>query len=185
MLYRWVIWIFPVMVFSTDLSWKLVLDGDKNIQKAQIKLLKAQIVFLEDTALEKLQKKYQLKLKIDSKSGYNLIVIKPIRTESLQKILQVHMSRYFPDLLCIEDTVEKSKGNMLIDPKKTSLHKVRKKPEKVLGIGIEWIAILLLSILGLLVSFYNRYKIKLLKMQQKTMDIKQDEIEQEIKRLEK
>jgi len=182
---RWlIIWVFPVIIFSADTSWQFVIDGAESLQKAQVKQLKAKIVFIEDSALQKLQKKYHLDIKVKPVSGYYLVVVDPVKSKTLQEALQVHVARHFSDTLFILD--KKSQNTEKEQDKKIAktIDGRRKKSREFLGIGIEWLVLLLLSILGLTMSLYNRYRIRQLKTKQETMNQKQDEIEQEIEGLE-
>lgn len=50
-------------------------------------------------------------------------------------------------------------------------------------IGLQWIVLLLLAIIGLTLSVYNRRKLASLEKIQKELSIKQDQREDEIKKL--
>jgi hypothetical protein len=166
-----------VFLAAGEIDQKLIIDSEKDLQKAQIKLLKTKIIFLENEKMKKLQKKYNFKLEIEKISEYYLIVANPIRSKKLKEKLLVYGSKFYTDLFYINNRIEKK----II----SNIHRRQKKSflEKV-GIRYEWITILLLSIIGLILSFYNRKKIVNIQGIQKDMDQKQDKIEKEIEGLE-
>lgn len=180
------------MLFSKDISEKLIVSGDKNSTTTQMHLLKLKMVFIGNSYTRALQEKYKLNLEIETLDEYTMVVIKPIRSLAVKNELLLFLSPLFPNIFSIEDYKRE-----MTDPESMSKSKIMKTHDivphtntmmhqaKVLieEIGLEWTALLLLSIIGLTLSLNSRSKMASLENIQKDLSRKQEEIENEIKNL--
>jgi len=182
---RWlVLWSFPIVAFCAASVWQLVLYGDGDDRKAEVERLRAEILFLQNEQLHTLQEKHHLHIVRKKHADISLVTVEPLSDAALRQTLQLAVAPYYPEAFWI-----RKRDQVQHTPISPSLKKPEvKRPEpswtERLGIGIEWIAIFLLSVVGLLLSLYDRYKIKYIRKQQDQMDRRQEKIEEEIKGLE-
>ncbi len=184
---RWLILSCVALVaLGGEIDQKFVLDGDKDFQKAQIKLYQAKILFLENEQLSALQKTYQLTGELEHTLQYYLVVVTPVTSKVLKEKLAVYSTAHYKNALFIQRKhPSKSNSNIHIPqvPSKRSVPKTSSMLERI-GIGMEWIAIWLLSVVGLILSIYRRRTIAHLQDAQKEMSSKEEKIEKEIESLE-
>ena len=177
------------MLFSKDISEKLIVSGDENSTMAHAHLLKLKMAFIGNPQTRVLQEKYKLHLETETFNEYTMVVIKPIRSLALKNELLLYLSPLFPNIFSIEDHqresiriddietiqtyIAPSHGNKVIDQGKVLMQEI----------GVEWIALLLLSFSGLILSLNSRRKMENLGNIQEDLSRKQEEIEIEIKHL--
>lgn len=179
------------MLFSQDISEKLIVSGDKDNATTQMHLLKLKMVFIANPHTRALQEKYKLNLEIETLDAYTMVVIKPIESLAVKNELLLLLSPLFPNIFSIEDHKRETTGSVSINESKimpthtTPSHTNTMNKAKVLieEIGLEWSALLLLSIIGLTLSLNSRSKMANLENIQKDLSRKQAEIENEIKNL--
>ena len=184
---RWLIlWCVALVVQGGEIDLKLILDGDRDLQKAQIKLYQAKILFLENEPLQKLQQTYQLTVKLEHVQAYHLVVVAPIQSKILKEKLMIYGVPYYRRALFI-----KAKNAKVTIPKtNTSLSRSKEsaKGQKgfldSIGIGVEWIAIWFLSVLGLILSVRRRHTIANLRDVQNEISETEEKIKKEIQSLE-
>jgi len=181
------------MLFSKDISEKLIVSGDRNSTTAQVHLLKLKMVFIGNSQTRALQEKYKLNLEIETLDEYTMVVIKPIRSLAVKNELLLLLSPIFPNIFSIEDhkiemtgleSMKESKimKNQITPSHTNTMHQANSLIEKI-GIGLEWIALFFLSVIGLILSLSSRRKMTSLENIQKELSRKQEEIESEIKNL--
>lgn len=179
------------MLLSNDISEKLIVSGDKNSTVTQMYLLKLKMLFIGNSQTRALQEKYNLKLEIETLDVYTMVVIKPINSLALKNELLVFLSPLFPNIFSIEDHKKETIGpgsmkesiimkTQTAPPPNNTMHQVKTLVRKV---GLEWTALLLLSIIGLTLSLKSRRKMSSLENIQKDLIRKQEAIENEIKNL--
>lgn len=165
------------LLFAQKVSEKLILTNDKNSTSAQMHLLKLKMFFKENEEIQILQKTYALKLSIETLGEYNMLIIKPISEVKVKNALFLLLKPLFPDMFAIEE-----KPN--IQQNITNNDSFTAKVEgMVKEIGMQWVALLILSMLGLILSIVNRRKMSTLEIIQKDLSKRQDELENEIKSL--
>ena len=179
------------LLCSQDISEKIVVSGDKNNTTIQMQLLKLKTVFMENSQSRVLQEKHKLHFEIETLGEYKMLVIKPIISLTLKNELLLFLRPYFPDIFSIEDNKREMTVPQSMEESKilrthataavsTSIHKTYFWIEEI---GLQWIALLLLSIIGLTLSLNSRGKMANLENIQKELSQKQEEIENEIKNL--
>jgi len=189
---RLLIWIFCTMTLlfaeytaSQHLSEKLIVHHSKNEINAQDELLKLKVYFIENAITRTLEEKYNLQLDIEMLGGYHMVVIKPIHSLELRNELLIILTPVFKDIFFIDykestpSIINKHKVSQVLLPregKKTVLSFIDE-------IGLQWLALLLLSLVGLLLSIASRRKIIHLGNKQQDLKKKQTHIETEIKKL--
>lgn len=176
------------MLFSKDISEKLIVSGDKNSTVTQMHLLKLKMYFMENAQTRALQEQYKLNLEMETLGDYTMVVIKPIKSLAVKNELLLFLSPLFPDIFSIEDNKREMKlPNSLnvseTDTLSTDTNIMQQAEVLVKEIGLQWIALLLLSIIGLTLSLKSRRKMASLESIQKDLSRKQEQIENEIKNL--
>ena len=179
------------MLFSEAILGKLIIGGDNDLLQTQANLMKLKISFTEDPELMELQEKYKLKLEIEALGDYTIVTIKPVETSALKYELLSLLKPMFHDIFFIaEKKTEMKSPNSdkesasMMNP--VSPVKVTRSPSYQFlleDVGLQWLALLLLAIVGLTLSIYNRRKLANLEKTQKELSRKQDQIEDEIKKL--
>ncbi len=179
------------MLFSKDISQKLIVSSDKNSTTIQMHLLKLKMVFIGNPQTRALQEKYKLNIEIETLDEYKMVVIKPIKSLAVKNELLLFLSPFFPNIFSIEDHKRETTGpesmnqskiikNDITPPNANIMHQAKILIEEI---GVEWIALLFLSIIGLTLSLNSRRKMASLENIQKELSRKQEEIEKEIKNL--
>jgi len=169
---------------------KLIVSSNKDKSIAQEELLKLKVYLLENSATRMLQEKYQLDVNMEHYSNYNAVVISPIHSLTLRNALLVLLSPMFPDIFYIDEKevpVSRKKATVsthsVKHPISTTHVEKKNKGAWVNEIGLQWLAIWILAVVGLFLSVRSRRKIAHLNKNQKEMNVNQTKIENEIKAL--
>lgn len=180
------------MLLSKEISEKLIVTSEKNSTTTQMHFLKLKMLFIGNSQTRALQERYKLNLEIETLDAYTMVVIKPIRSLALKNELLLFLSPLFPNIISIEDhkmeTIDLESMNESkimkthTSPPRTDTMKHRAKV-LIEEVGLEWIALLLLSIIGLILSLKSRSKMVNLENIQKELSRKQEKIENEIENL--
>jgi len=165
------------LLFSEAMHEKLIISGDNDIVNAQADLLKLKDYFIKNPDIRLLQEKHKLTLEIEVLGDYVLVVVKPVETETLKSELLTLLKPLFPEIFSIKFQEMKCP----VSPVK--VEKSKYYQFLVEEVGLQWLALLLLAIIGLTLSIHNRKKLGSLEKIQKEFSIKQDQIEDEIKKL--
>ena len=189
-----IVMLFSVtLLFSESMHEKLIISGNNDIVNAQADLLKLKDYFTANPEISLLQKKHKLTLETEVLGDYVLVVINPIETEALKSKLLTLLKQLFPELFSIKyqeikcpDVETDAKINVESIKKPVLPIRVEKNQYYqflVEDVGLQWLALLLLATIGLTLSIRNRRKLTNLEKTQKELSIKQDQIEDEIKKL--
>lgn len=176
------------MLFSNNISEKLIVSGDKNSTTTQMHLLKLKMYFMQNAHTRALQEQYKLSLEMETLGDYTMVVIKPIKSLAVKNELLLLLSPLFPDIFSIEDN-KKSMQNpnslhtIKTDAPSIDTNIIHQAEGLIEEIGLQWIALLLLSIIGLTLSLNSRRKMASLESTQQDLSRKQEQIEKEIKNL--
>ncbi|SFV68807.1 hypothetical protein MNB_SV-13-696 [hydrothermal vent metagenome] len=139
----------------------------------------------DNEILRTLQEKHHLTIKMERLGDYNVTVISPIESISVRNTLFIILSPVFEDIFYVEQALKVPHG-ISKKEKNISVLKV-KHEEKILwmyyGIGLQWIALLLLSGIGLILSIKSRKRIALLIESQNDLQMEQHKMEKDIKAL--
>ena len=193
---QWLIWMLCsiTLLYSgnikTDIfSEKLIVSSTKQEKFSQDNLLKLKVYFIENPRIKELQSTYNLQFAIEKLGSYNVTTIKPIESLSLRNELLILLAPMFKDVYFIDYTPEIQKVvkaditqvNQKVHVVKTAIEK--KENSLIDEIGLQWVALLLLSIIGLVLSLLSRRKIAKLNETQKDLEVEQKKIEREIRNL--
>jgi len=193
---QWLIWMLCsiTLLYSgnikTDIfSEKLIVSSTKQEKLSQDNLLKLKVYFIENPRIKELQLTYNLQFAIEKLGSYNVTTIKPIESLSLRNELLILLAPMFKDVYFIDYTPEIQKVvkaditqvNQKVHVVKTAIEK--KENSLIDEIGLQWVALLLLSIIGLVLSLLSRRKIAKLNETQKDLEVEQKKIEREIRNL--
>jgi hypothetical protein len=169
---------------------KLIVSSSKDEAVIEENLLKLKVYLLENPSTRMLQEKYALDVKMEHFAQYNAVVISPIDSLDLRNALLVLLSPVFPDIFYIEETkVSTSKKDKLaksptvIQPRPTRHTSNKTEENWVNEIGLQWLAIWLLAVVGLVLSIRSRRKMAHLNKTQTEIKANQTKIEKEIKAL--
>ena len=181
------------LLFSEGIHEKLIISGDNDIVNAQADLLKLKGYFTANPEIRLLQEKYKLTLEMEILGDHMLVVLKPVETEALKSKLMTLLKPLFPELFSIKyqemkcpDEETGAKINVESMNKPVLPVKVEKNQfyQFLLeDVGLQWLALLLLAIVGLTLSIHNRSKLANLEKTQQDLSLKQDKIEDELKKL--
>ncbi len=173
------------LLLSEGISQKLIVYTDENGKNAQESLLKLKVYFIENENIRVLNESNDFKVELETLGKYTMVVVKPVVSLLVKNTLLLELAPVFPDVFALEDrtqyqTDNSSQGVMPVKNDNLKINTIR----TVIGtIGLQWIALLLLSTVGLLLSILRRKKLLMLDENQKSLDIDQQEIENEIKNL--
>lgn len=193
---QWLVWILCSMTLlysgsnkTKTFSEKLIVSVSKEEKFSQESLLKLKVYFIENPRIGELREKYNLELKIERWGEYSATTIKPIESLSLRNELLILLSPIFKDIFFInyKPKIKKVLQEKLAKPtQKVDLIKKRKKKKVkslISEIGLQWLVLLLLSVIGLVSSLLSRKKMLKLDETQEDLKGKQKKIETEIKNL--
>ena len=189
---RLLIWMFCAMTLlfsdtmpSKQFAEKLIVYYDTNEAQAKAELLKLKVYFIENESIRTLQEQHHLVMEIDTLDGYYMVTLKPVVSLDVRNELLIILKPLFKDIFFI--AYETHTPSMTKNPKssKTVIPIEKQKTETSLidEIGLQWLALLLLSLVGLLLSIASRKKIIHLGKNQKDLKEKQTYIEREIQKL--
>jgi hypothetical protein len=132
--------------------------------------------------IKALRKKYHLNIQREHIGDYNVTVIKPIHSITLRNTLFVILSPMFKDIFYVEEQGLQSPPSAQERQKSLSQDKFS-LDWMYYGIGLQWIALLFLSLVGLVLSLRSRRKISELIAHQQALEKEQQRMEKDIKSL--
>lgn len=175
---------------TPDIRQKLIVSSTKHQSVAEEDLLKLKIYATENSNIATLQEKYNLTFSIEHFSNYSSVIISPIKNKNVRNELLVVLSPIFPNMFYVNAAKALASVQTKHVAPKSTLHNIflhksqaQKKKSFLEGIGLQWLAIWLLAVGGLLLSIGNRRRMKYMTKKQKEMNMTQEEIAQEIKQL--
>lgn len=173
------------LLMSDGMSQKLIVYTDKNGINAQESLLKLKVYFIENPNIRALNEVNDLKVELERLGAYTMVVVKPVVSLSVKNTLLMELAPIFPDVFALEDRTQHQTDNNAAAFMPVKNHDVKTNSVKTFieSMGLQWIALLLLAAVGLLFSILRRKGLLLLDENQKTLNIDQKEIENEIKNL--
>jgi len=172
-------------------SEKMIVSSSKIDKIAEEDLLKLKVYFIENTATRILQEKYNLELKMEILDEYKVVVIKPIESTVLRNELLILLSPVFKDVFYITYHREENQikptpivNIKYIEKETREIEELKKSKNFLLDeVGLQWLALWVLSIVGLFLSIKSRRKVAALDKTQQSLKNKQEKIEIEIKKL--
>jgi len=176
-------------VFSQEIHQELIIGSYSDIQQAKSQLEKLNIYLIENSALDTLKKKYGLQTQIRRIGPYEVVSIEPIDSLALKNRLLIRLDPFFPDIFAINSklpiSMQKPKGYQ-VDHKSYTTSAVTELSKKDIidQMGLQWFAILMLSLTGLVLSVFRRNKVHYVQKIQKLLGVQQEQIEKEIKQME-
>jgi len=169
---------------------KLIVSSHKDASAAQENLLKLKVYLLENNTTRLLEDTYQFNIKMEHYAHYNAVVISPINTLQERNALLVLLSPVFPDIFYIDEKKvsakikDTSSESHMTKSTSSVTHRQKRDEETWLNeIGLQWLAIWILAVIGLILSIRSRRKMAHLNKRQKAMNVDQTKIEKEIKAL--
>ena len=183
--------LFSTEMASGKISEKMIVSSSKFDKIAAEDLLKLKVYFIENTATRALQEKHDLEIKMETLETYKTVTIQPIDSLELRNELLILLAPLFQDIFYIEYKKEAPSPvpEPMVSPQDVSVevpgaNKLKKEKSFLMDeVGLQWLALWILSIIGLFLSIRNRRKMALLNKKQTTLKTEQANIETEIKKL--
>ena len=166
-------------LLSEGMSQKLIVSTDKHRKIAQDNLLKLKVYFIENPKIRALNEGNHFILELETLGAYNMVVVKPIKSMSVKNTLLMEIHPLFPDIFAIEDKTRHQSPEVFISDTNSNvvISSVRSFMETI---GLQWVAIFILSTVGLILSISRRKKLFVLEEKQKKLYTDQQNIEEEI-----
>jgi len=176
---------------SEDFFEKMVVRIGMNADTEQEKLLELKMYFIENPTLRAYQDSFHLQPSIERVDDYYLLVMKPIPTLEVRNTLLLLMSREYPNSVFIKYPKVATIQNINIQhPVSNRLKSKEHAPatkRDVLHVvntyNLQWIAIWMLAVIGLVLSLLNRRNLSKLTETQRDISTDQKKIESEITQL--
>jgi hypothetical protein len=128
----------------------------------------------EDETMHSLQEKYDFHIKIQRLGDYNVTVITPLKSIALRNTLFIMLSPLYKDIFYIKVTDRENTYPLVEEDSVGWIY---------YGIGLQWIVLCILSLVGLILSIQSRIKIGQLMKSQDKLQKEQKKMEEEIKSL--
>jgi hypothetical protein len=163
------------LLFAKDIdegriSQKLIIGSSNTAQELE----EVKHFCANNSVISMLQETHQFSIKLEPLGEYNVTVIEPLLSIDLRNTLFIILSRVFDNVFYMEVV---SKEDL-------------KRPQRgestwwvYYGIGLQWLVLLLLSLIGLLLSIRSRRKLAQLMQSQQQLQAEQRKMEHEIKGL--
>ncbi len=168
------------LLFSENLHQKLIVKGERDSTHVVEDLAELKAFFQMSSEAKALQEKYHLTLTLEQFGAYRVVVIKPISQSLLKQRLQELFTARGSEIFFVRDR------SVIPKEKQASIALDTPPPIEqswIHIIGLQWSALLLLSLVGLLLSLYNRRTLKGIKQAQVTLGEEQQKMEKQIKNL--
>ncbi len=149
---------------------KLIITSSKSEKSLQ----DLKMYCLENRTIRTLQKKHHFRLLLEKFGEERILVIKPIKSRDVRNTLLILLSSKFENIFYLkyeEKVLHKSVVKNNIEIKKSSWITI---------IELQWLALFLLSIIGLILSIYSRKNIAKLGESQVNLKQEQKKIETDI-----
>jgi cell division protein FtsL len=119
------------------------------------------------------------------------VTIKPVETSALKHELFSLLKPLFPDVFFIAEkktemkspNSDRESASMMTPSSSVKVLSSAAYAFLVEEVGLQWLALLLLAVIGLTLSVHNRRKLATLEKTQQDLSLKQERIEDEIKQL--
>jgi len=181
--------IFSMICLSAQSTYQeLIIAGHSDIYEAKLQLKELNKYIKNNSELLKIKKKYQLHGQIRQLGEYHVVTLGPIDTLSLRNRLLLLLHPSFPETFYIN---KKASSIKLVNKDaqkhpKGPLGKIERKERDIIdAMGLQWFAILMLSLMGLILSVYRRNRVRYLQKIQKILGKKQNKMETKIREMER
>lgn len=173
------------LLLADSMHQKLIVYSDKSAKNAQANLSKLKVYFIENPNIRMLNEANDFKLGLETLGSYTMVVVKPIMSRHVKNRLLLELTPVFPDIFVLDDTSADTIDHHPSMSTSQQNHSMREERSKTLieTVGLQWLALLILSLLGLVLSVLKRRKLLSLGERQKKLDMDQQKIEKEIHNL--
>jgi hypothetical protein len=185
---------FTTMLFPQISDQKMIVSIDEKAVSAASTLDELETFFEQNLEAKVLKKEENLMLTTEHLEHYFLTVVKPIKTIALKNHLKTLLKTKYLDAFFVQNThkdMEKIASTVLIEKTKEKIdNKMLSKREKSKDITVEdlfnivnksiskeWLALLILAIVGLLLVYRSTRQITKIKKLQETLEIYQEKVE--------
>lgn len=173
------------LLLADSMNEKLVVFSDKDRKNSQENLLKLQVYFIENQKLRALNEVNHLNLELETLGVYTMVVIKPIESLDRKNTLLLELTPLFSSIFALENKTQQINYNRSGELELTLNPDTKINSVKIIidEIGLQWIVLLVLSLLGLLLSIMRRKKMHSFLETQIDLDKDQMKMEDDIKKL--
>ncbi|MDQ7086113.1 MAG: hypothetical protein Q9M36_14895 [Sulfurovum sp.] len=155
---------------SLKVAQKLIIGSSTN--QASLDAVKRYCT--QNVTLHALQEEHNFTITMEKLGEYNVTVIAPIDSITLRNTLFILLSPMFEDIFYVEQPLKLEK--LVIEE--------GHREEQILwvyyGVGLQWMVLLCLSLIGLVLSIQNRRRVNQLIQSQNSLQVQQNKIESEI-----
>jgi len=176
--------LLTLIFFSSFFLWgqgsieKLIVSAHKEEVNTQSDLLLLERLFKLDPKFRKIDEKYALDIEIEKLGAFYLLSIQPIDSLAVKNDLLLLLQAQFSGLFFMA-----MKPFPKINHPKEEKPKEVEKVENFDGLGLQWLVLWSLSVLGLILSVRSRRKLSHLAQTQDDFNQWQKKIENEIQSL--
>jgi hypothetical protein len=192
---KWIILsLFTSILCATDMHQKMILSTSLNPSEMKHDLKEVKYFFNHTSHAKKLQEEYGFTFQLETLDKYTLLTLKPIKSYIVKNKINYLLKQKFPESFIVDNTPlpvikEEKKSNSI--PYKSnrqlstsvSLDKVEKKEIMQVfwkNVSLEWIALIILAIAGLLLVYRSAKQISKIRGLQKKVEDYQYKVEKEI-----
>lgn len=202
-----VLMVFLVSFVSTDASeYKIIIGASKKLSDAQRIKQRLETVLLRDPDAMLLQKKYHFHIVLERLNKYTLVTLSPFMSSASANEVNSIIHPAFPEAFAIDSWEKKSAASSTkpLQPKSeeplsqnrvhtnTAISQKQKsgflgglsRERLVHGVDNEWLALIVLALVGMLLVFRSNRQIKKIKKLQKALEETQDKNERSLSRIE-
>jgi hypothetical protein len=174
-----------IAFLNTYANDTLIVSYSQDKRTTEEEYLKLKLYLLENNTTRELQNQYALEVKMQRFSEYYAVVLPHIQTEDVRNRLLIILKPLFTHIFYIHEVESKRYQ------KEKTVHKLSQISHQTYSesdnwideIGLQWLAIWLLAVIGLILSVRNRYKIGQIDKTQKNLKTNQAKIEKDIQSL--
>ena len=179
--------LFANVASHEKFSEKMIIANYTDSALADENFLKLKIYFIEEPDIRVLEEKYHLTPKLEMLGKQQVLVLSPVHSLTVRNQLLILLTPLFPDIFYIDapETIKDTQRYVESDiPEIQKISKGNATKYKAQNwidqIGLQWIAIWFLALIGLISSLLRRRKIAKLNKTQKDIRSDQKKIEKEI-----
>jgi hypothetical protein len=193
-----VILLFSTILFSATLNQKIIIDVTTEPQSSTYKLQEIQNLFKTNDIAKVLKLKNHLTITLRTLEGYDFVEIKPIHSIDVKNDLKLLLHKKYPEFFVVENTFRKKSVRISSFSSTEKLENIESNIKQecstksivmqskvrsnslVKGILDEWLALIILAIIGLLLVYRSTRQISKIKKLQKKLEKYQNRLKTEV-----
>ncbi len=192
---KWIILsLFISILCATDMNQKMILSTSLDSAEMKHTLQEVKYFFNHISSAKELQEEYGFTFQLETLDKYTLLTLKPIKSHIVKNKINYLLKKKFPKSFIVDNTSlpvihEERKNNSITHksnrqlPIPVLIDKVEKKEIGQVfwkNLSLEWIALIILAIAGLLLVYRSAQQISKIRGLQKKVEDYQRKVEKEI-----